>query len=285
MTQEWAKHTQGLPRGRFVRVPHDCGPGKTLRVEHHTDGSYHAYCFRCGPQGFIPRPELSVSEKIAELNAKRDIELQQRASVDLPQPAEHNVQQWPLHARVWLYKAGLSNDDIERLGAYYVQPIDRVVLPVRDAEGKVVYWQARGFAKGFAKYINPEVDRNNLVAQYGSGPVLVLTEDILSAYVTARVTQAWSLLGTKLPDGVAALIARQEKPVIMMLDPDKAGEQGRAKVKRSLAAMGVEVYVAKPSRDPKYFTRKEIIACLMEALPSTHATQSQLSALYGSSRW
>jgi hypothetical protein len=38
-----------------------------------------------------------------------------------------NPREWPLYARVWLYRAGLSNDDIRALGAYYVERLDRVV--------------------------------------------------------------------------------------------------------------------------------------------------------------
>lgn len=241
-------------------MDHDCGGGRTLKVEH-TDRGFSAYCWRCSDHGWIPHPQPSLSERLAALRVVREAELQDTASLVLPEPRQPDPQQWPAHARVWLYKAGLSNDDIESLGFYYCARTQRVVMPVYD-HGKLVYWQARGFHKDHAKYINPIVPKDTLVARFGRGNTLVLTEDILSAYKVGRVTEAWSLMGTALTDGVATMIAATTKPVLIMLDPDKAGIKARGKIYKQLGTLGVPVSIARLPRDPKLLTTEEIRQCV-----------------------
>ena len=228
------------------------------------DEGYSAWCFRCNDSGFIPHPAPSLSERLAKLERARNAEVRASSSVALPEPAICDPQLWPKLARLWLYKAGLSNDDIMRLGAYYHEPTGRVVLPVwRD--GKPVYWQARSVDGRQPKYINPEIDKSHLCAKYGSGPVIALTEDVLSAFRVARVTEAWSLMGTAMAPGVFADLLQQGKPVVMMLDPDAGGRKATPPIVRKLALHGVPVSVAAPRRDPKYLTKEETVSCLIES--------------------
>jgi DNA primase len=148
-----------------------------------------------------------------------------------------------------------------QLGFYYCERLERVVMPLYD-NGQLVYWQARGFTTTHAKYINPIVSKDKLAAKYGSGPTLVLTEDILSAYRCSAVTQAWSIMGTSIPDGVATMIHAQHKPVIIMLDPDAAGIKGNIKARRQLSLLGVDCRIIVPPKDPKLLSRKEL-ECLL----------------------
>jgi len=190
--------------------------------------------------------------------------------VALPSPAVTDPQQWPDTARVWLYKAGLSNDDIIRLGAYWHEDTQRVVLPVyRGSE--VVYWQARDVSwtrkSRRPKYINPIVDKSRLCAKYGTGPVILLTEDILSAFRCSRVTEAWALMGTALAPGVLADLLQQKKPVVAMFDPDAGGQKANTATFKRLGLMGVPFWIARPKRDPKYLTKEETLSCVLAAAP------------------
>jgi DNA primase len=177
---------------------------------------------------------------------------------------------------VWLYKAGLSNDDIMRLGAYWHEPTGRVILPVYSM-GRVVYWQGRDpkWKRGSTnlKYINPPVDKSHLCAKYGTGPVIALTEDILSAFRTSRATEAWSLMGTALAPGVLADLINDGRTVVVMLDPDSGGQKATDKIMRKLRAIGVPAYAASPHRDPKYLNRQELLSCLTLAIPQSLASQ------------
>lgn len=269
----WEPHTRLLPRlGQSGRFTHDCGEGRVLKVSHDAEG-FRAWCFRCSEAGFIEHPAPSLSERLARLEAQRNAEARVSSSVELPAPAnvDPHAGGWPLAARVWLYKAGLSNDDIMRLGAYWHEPTGRVILPVY-SNGKVLYWQGRdpAWKRGSRslKYINPPVDKSHLCAKYGTGPVIALTEDILSAFRTARATEAWSLMGTALAPGVLADLIRDGRPVVVMLDPDSGGQKATDKIMRKLQAIGVPAYAASPHRDPKYLTREELQSCLTSTVPS-----------------
>ncbi|QKL73346.1 DNA primase [Ralstonia solanacearum] len=177
-------------------------------------------------------------------------------------PAVYAPQEWPLDAAVWLYKAGISNDDIARLGFYWNPKLSRVVLPVYDGGGRCVYWQARTlepYSVNPRKYLNPAVDKSRLVARYGDGPAVVLTEDILSAYkVSLAGVAGWSLLGTRLNTYTTAQVLSARKPVFVWLDPDAAGQAAAKEIMRTLRAYGVSVRNVVSTKDPKLLSREEI---------------------------
>ena len=261
-SKAWLQHAQSLPEGGSRKIPHDCGPGDCLHINHKRDG-WAAYCHRCAYKGWVPRPAESLTERLARLRRVQAAEEAVAASPALPLPTEKNPSAWPLDARVWLYKAGIANQEIEALGFYWNPRMQRVVLPVRNELGEVVYWQARTLDKtNPRKYLNPHVDKRRLVARYGDGPLIVLTEDLLSAYKVAtrgRVS-GWCLLGTKISDWIAAELIRSGKPVAVWLDPDKAGQTNAAKIIKQLRAYGIAARNVVSSKDPKLLQREEI-AC------------------------
>ncbi|WP_316886398.1 toprim domain-containing protein [Ralstonia thomasii] len=181
-------------------------------------------------------------------------------------PQVHTPQQWPLEAAVWLYKAGLSNDDIARLGFYWCPRLSRVVMPVYDDAGKCIYWQARTLEPYHVnprKYLNPAVDKSRLIARYGDGPAIVLTEDILSAYkVSLAGVAGWSLMGTRLNTYTTAQVLTARKPVFVWMDPDEAGQKAAKEIMRTLRAYGVTVQNVVSTKDPKLLSREEI-SCLL----------------------
>jgi DNA primase (bacterial type) len=190
------------------------------------------------------------------------IQADEAAALDVrpPMPAEFDPSSWPLPARVWLYKAGLSNQRIIQLGFYWNPRMSRVVMPVLDGQ-RLLYWQARGFDKDRPKYINPPIDKP--LYKQGSGPVLVLTEDMLSAARVAEVTAAWSILGTSLlDDDKINDIIGTGLPVRVWLDPDGAGLKGRRKIVPKLRSYGVDAVSIKTAKDPKLYSKEEIIKWL-----------------------
>jgi hypothetical protein len=262
----WLEQAQRLQVGERKRMGHDCGPGECLIVENKSDG-WSAYCHRCSPDygnGWIPKPKPSLHERLALLAGVTHADDAARLRPTLPRPQEHSTQAWPLFAKVWLYKAGLSNADIAKLGIYWCPAMQRVVLPVTE-KGQVIYWQARGFDEDRPKYINPQVDRRRIVSQHGSGSTLVLTEDILSAWKVGRHTEAWSIMGTKLQDLALSRIVGQGRPVLVWLDPDwnapplkRAGPRAMSKIVAQLRQYGVDAKRIISRADPKLLTPEEI---------------------------
>lgn len=244
-------------------MDHVCGGGRTLKVEHKPDG-YSAWCFRCSDKGWHPHPQPSLAERIARLNSERAADTSAEQSAAPPHPDSFNPSDWPLVARVWLYKAGFSNDAIQRHGFYYNEKLDRVVLPVIRG-GRVIYWQARGFHPDRAKYLNPPVDKPRVF--FGSGD-LVLCEDILSAARLGDVAQGCAILGTSLSDaGVSEVVGQADgRPVFLWFDPDDAGRAATRKVAAQLSLAGVPIRRVTSDLDPKLYPRNTLEEFLRSTL-------------------
>lgn len=135
-----------------------------------------------------------------------------------------------------------------------------MVLPIMEGDDPI-YWQARDPTwtrkTKRPKYVNPPIDKQRLVAKYGAGELLVLTEDVLSAYRVGQETEAWSILGTKLSTHVAGGIA-PERPVAVWLDPDAAGRKAARDIVEFLRSMGHPALRIDSRADPKLLSRKEI---------------------------
>lgn len=229
-----------------------------------TNGDRHwtAYCFRCGERGWFPKPQESLSERIARRARESSQDERIASTVALPEPINTDVATWPQEAAVWLYKAGIGKPEIAQLGAYFHEPSARVVIPVIEG-GEPVYWQARDpfwtRASKRPKYINPTINRQALVAKYGDGNPLVLTEDVLSAFRVGQCTEAWALLGTKLTDGVLANILTRGGAVRVWLDGDGAGRKASRTIINGLRACGVDAVPIHTQRDPKLYSKGEIL--------------------------
>jgi len=259
----WRALAADLGLGRSKRVDHDCGTGRTLKISRDSKG-YNAYCWRCSDNGFLPGPRESLAEKLERLHeaAKGEAALN---GASLPEPRLYAVVEWPIEAKLWFYRAGLSNADIGTIGAYYHAPSRRVVLPVRQGIN-VVYWQARSLRSDqLPKYMAADTDRAKVIPTYGLSASITLTEDLLSAYKVGRVAEAWCLLGTSLSPHLLALLMQAGKPVNVWLDNDlppkhlvNRGQIAALKVAKQLRAAGLVVRNIVAPKDPKLMTFEQI---------------------------
>lgn len=265
---DWYAAIKDHPVGTRLRMAHDgCSTSEALIVTKQ-DSGVSAYCFRCKWHGFVGAPPESLAQKLERKSREKLASKVMKDSKTLPLPKCENIAEWPLEARIWLYKAGLNNHDISEAGIYYHGGSNRVVLPVYDGPN-LVYWQARGFDPEAPKYLNPSVvDRTALVAHwYGSERCLVLTEDWLSGYRVHRATgfQVYSLLGTTLTDKIAAQIVYNRVPVAVWLDPDSPGQNAARKIVAKLSALNHPVRNIVTERDPKLHSDAEIREVLGES--------------------
>ena len=218
----------------------------------HKEGGWTAFCWRCSLDGWVPKPTPSLHERIARLRRVAEVETELVQDLKAPLPAIYDVQQWPKEPRLWLYKAGMSNDAIETNGFYYHERSERVVMPVGPS-----YWQARGFDTTRPKYINPPLNAKPIFKAGDAGP-LVITEDILSAIRVGEVARGWCVTGTSTSDDNIREIASAKCDVFVWLDPDAAGIKGRRKTIPRLRAYGVNARSIRTPKDPKYYNRQEI---------------------------
>lgn len=259
---EWVHRLPSIPVGGRRRYTHDCGEGKPLIV-FHNEPEASAYCWRCGKVGYYER-QMSAQEKLALLERQKHADTRMRATVELPPCTEADPGKWPAKLRNWFYRMGLGPAHLTALGCYYNAEMDRVVLPIRDKDGKPVMWTARS-SWASPKWIGPQVSKMGMVVRYGvgRGDRIVLLEDPLSAYKVGLVTEAWCLLGTKLHDAVVLELLNDPRPVVTWLDDDKGrpggynpGQEAAAAMRRRLVSLGKPVGNMKSDRDPKYLPRK-----------------------------
>ncbi|WAX24077.1 DNA primase [Xanthomonas phage P4] len=254
---DWLPHAERLPVGGRTRVAHECGEGTPLLISREHDKST-AYCFRCGGTGF-KREHESIEAKLARIHAEQTSERLVRATVELPEPRVYDTREWPLDAKVWFFKQGLSLRMIGELELYWCPSIGRVVLPIMEGD-RTVYWTARSTTRQ-PKWLTPNVPKDGLVVRYGvgKGDTIVLCEDPLSAYKVGLVTEAWSLLGTKLHNKAVVALVGSGKRVAVWLDDDRGrsngsnpGQEAATKIAARLRAFGLDVRNIKSPHDPKY---------------------------------
>ncbi|AEX65856.1 DNA primase [Pseudomonas phage Bf7] len=259
MSNEWLALAQQLPVGGHAKHPHYCGDGRPL-VVFHNETKWSAYCHRCGnfPPVFKPLPTLQ--ERLAAVERERLQEEAVATDTRPPMPAVYDMAEWPLEARVWLFKAGLSHAEVSQSGAYYHPPTRRVVFPVFE-DGRLTFWQARRiFGTTAAKYLSQPGGRECTLPLFGGGYVIALVEDLLSAYkIGTAGCKSLCLMGTKLlPIARAWLIANPQYTVAIWLDPDGPGRSSAAEIKNQLLMFGIESQDILTERDPKFHSKQEI---------------------------
>jgi hypothetical protein len=262
----WLATAKTLAAGRRIRIE-CCAQDKSLMVSNEERG-YRAYCFRCGPRGFVAHGDFSIDQ----LRRRRDeFALLQEAHVRLPKDFTTEI---PTNDAVWLFKAGIATGVAKHYGFGYSPSLRRVVLPVY-SEGALAGFTARSTIGAKPKYIErmassdavfmadpatrlPDVDGWS----DDSGPDLVITEDILSAVRVGRIAKrAVALLGTSANAEQLSGFSELHS-IAVWLDPDRAGRVATHKIVRRLCLQGKAVQRIRTDRDPKFFSNREIRSLL-----------------------
>ena len=163
-----------------------------------------------------------------------------------------------------LEAAGLVLRD-EQSGRLKARFWERLMFPVADAGGRTAGFGARylpgSFAeeKGLGKYVNspegPLFPKRRLL--YGmdrlqagcrdqpEAPVIVCEGnlDVVMLHQAGFLTTV-AALGTALSEEHARWLRRLERPVVLLMDPDRAGRQAASRAGRLLVAEAVDVRVA-----------------------------------------
>lgn len=262
---EWLPQAQRLLIGtrRSARGDHTCGDKGSLMLTRE-GAKLTAYCFRCGASGMHMEQELP-KEKLRRLQEQAKADAFMREQAELPEAHAYDPSKWPERDALWFYRMGISPRRIKELGLYWNADMQRVVLPIFE-DDQPVFWTARSTSAS-PKWLGPRVKKRGLFAKYGvgKGTHVVLTEDPLSAYKVGLVSEAWSLLGTKLQPRHMTQLAELGRPVIVWLDDDKGrpggsnpGQEAARKIAAQLRTLGLQVRNMKSDRDPKYYPRHEL---------------------------
>lgn len=265
----WLSIAKTIPAGRSLKIE-CCASDKSLMVSNDAKG-YRAYCFRCGPAGFVAHGDFSID---ALKRRRAELSMSQEREVKLPSDFTTDI---PPSEAVWLYKAGIPPSVSLHYGFGYSPFLKRIILPIYN-NGILEGYVARSTINARPKYIEKVVSPSSTVFMADPSIALpwpddgllasaydcVLCEDILSSVRVGRhVRTCMSILGTSLNTGMYAKIPVGAH-VAVWLDPDKAGTKGAASIARALSLQGWKASVIRTDKDPKYYSNREIRRILTE---------------------
>jgi len=253
--------------GAQVHVNHEgCSAGldrkKRLYIKRLPDNSVVAYCHHCGSSGYY-------TDKITNIHrvVKPPLEESQSAkNLLLPKDVINDATQWPIDARGWLLKYGITEKEIKEHGIVYSPSVDRLLFPLY-MDGNYIGWQGRSLTqdRDVPKYLTT-VDSNNPSGNcgvYKHGPdssTAVLVEDIISAIKVSRTADAIALLGSHPTSEVINWIANRYSNIYIWLDNDKPEvikQQNKlASLFKVLVSGKVELILT--DKDPKNHSDTEI---------------------------
>lgn len=242
-----------------------------------TTKGFLMWCHSCHKKKFVPHgggimypaySECMRSGKkfLAKLRAMPEEQDIQNTVVVLPPDFTTEI---PTAARLWLHKYGITQEEIKQFKFGYSPRYERLILPVYDEAGTLVYWQGRYFGTGNSpKYFNVRSTSRqevwfDTISTGGDSNVIVLVEDIVSAIAVARSgVRAIALLGSYLMDSLTEYLVSlsslsNDRQVCVWLDPDK--RSSCAQFAKRLVSFGVKARaVLSSDRDPKEYNVEDI---------------------------
>lgn len=259
----------GLPEELFdpaqplyetVRHRHaECDNTRDALVVTRTPKGWTYKCFKCGLKGFRyhrGRSPRQVTEFLKQLKqGKPGIILEQ---VRLPKDFTTKL---PAIGTLWLSGYDITEEDTKRFGFGYSPWYDRLIMPVYDEDGELIYWQGRNLGKvteQHPKYLNVRTPKLfGFKINQPDNEVLVIVEDILSAIRVSRASvSTLALLGSDVWDNLIDY-AKQFKQVVLWLDPDK--RVAMIRFSRRLSSFGVNCRtVLTADKDPKDYNTNQI---------------------------
>lgn len=267
---KWLDLAQNLPLGQKTRIDcPDCGEGTRTNaaILNHSTRAYSLYCCACGYNPFHIKGVQTLEERkrIQELNDTIPYERE----VKLPEDTTSDI---PLIGRLWLYKSSISDGMAKRLGIGWSEKLQRVILPVYDEHGQLIWYQGRGVHEGQRpKYLQPSRDRREVMhTLYGSTrprdmDMCIIVEDIASSIrVNLAGYRAFSLLGTKITTEQINRLVKY-KTVITWLDGDKAGTRGAFAIRKALGVL-TSVRNVVTELDPKEYSKQQIQSIIEDNL-------------------
>lgn len=228
--------------GQQQRINHlNCPAGADSRQRLYIKrqgGKLLAYCHNCGGwgvRGINRRDVKAIDELLVEHeSAQRN----GHGELVLPEDKQMDPDTWPGEAANWVYKYGITRDEIIDHELCYSSAWNRVILPVYE-NGKLVFWQGRAVNEWQdPKYISAKSHAKAMFfahANLASGRnKCIITEDILSAIKVSRWCDSIALLGTSPDfDGLRDRLENYKR-VGIFLDPDHAGHTKSIELEKRL---------------------------------------------------
>jgi DNA primase len=162
-----------------------------------------------------------------------------------------------------LHKYEITQEEIKIFQFGWSPSYKRLILPVFNPKGELIYWQGRTFlpvTKDNPKYLNiRQSGAKNIYFQRtcpDNPTTICIVEDILSAIKVGRVCNSLALLGSYLPSALIKILSTYDR-VYLWLDADKYKTSIRA-MQIFTQMLGKPVIPVKTFLDPKALSAEVI---------------------------
>lgn len=253
-----------LAPGESERENHetpDCsGSSKSLKVTMgENDGILRANCYRCGASGFFrytSYPKINAAKKRNVDSDAKPVGIGTR--IALPRQAVGDYSHFGIAARVWLGRAGITEEEVREYNILW-NPVTKLLLIPIYSEGKLVGYQSRSFEDNVSRYKTYTDNVNKMLfrSKKIEGDTVVIVEDALSAIKVGRVLPSISLMGFKPSDGFMSAVKDYDKFFIWLDNDNKYVKLGQSELSTRLGIYG-HTHVIHTDKDPKMHSEQEI---------------------------
>lgn len=259
-TEEWLQQAKRLPVGQSRRVQHRFEGRQNMVVRNNPEG-WSCYCHACGTGGFVPKEYV----KILPEEPSTVYQMLPPDLVALDKTDTYTQE------RVLRYLAtkGIDNVHLQDAIVMFSPKSQRVLFGMDSQSGVSTAWIGRsivGAQPKWVHYSSPTAGYPDFMYSKRSSVThtAVVCEDLLSTLKVGWAcpdTLPLCSLGTRLSNTLIQFLLRQNIPVVVFYDGDRAGEQGAAKAVRRLTGLGlVARAVTVLGHDPKDLTAEQIQA-------------------------
>ena len=157
----------------------------------------------------------------------------------------------------YMYKRKLTDELIEMFDIGYDKLNDCITFPVRDLEGRTIFFNRRSVNTKFHKYGENDPKTEYLYGQYELSVYAdYFNEPISQVYVTESVINCLTLWAMKIPavalmgvgggNQINLLKKLPYRNIVLALDPDEAGQNAQRKIHRQLSRYKVVRFLDYP---------------------------------------
>jgi hypothetical protein len=239
----------------------ECGDTRSRLSVRFTGRGYKHHCYNCAPEmsGFTYADShlsagqlLRAMQEPTPVEEQRELTLPDDFTLDIP-PREY----------LWLQK-WITTDEISENKIGYSPSMQRIIFPIYDGEGEVLYWQARTL-EGTPKWLNKKTTARNVF--FASGDItnkkVCLVEAILSAIKVGRHCYAIALLGSYVPTEINTVLNQAGEEVYIWLDKDKQATTVR-ETRRLALVTGKRITPVLTNKKPRDYKDIEIRGYLQD---------------------
>lgn len=212
------------------------------------------YCHHCGKKGVLKKSLARVKARISPPKT-----LYPRGT-GLPSDCLYSPSSWPIDARLWINRAGVSSQMALDNNIGYSPRFNRVVIPINYG-GVYQGYSARRIGKEGPKYLArcKSKDKFLFVKHVVPNQSVILVEDILSCIRISELGyNCVALQGVHLSDSMLNYLSSNYNMFSIYLDNDKIEVKiQQIRLKNELELYG-SVKLIKTTNDPKEYSNDEL---------------------------